>query len=284
MELRQLNYFVAVSEELSFSRAAARCFISQSAISHQVARLEHELEVQLLYRSTRSVRLTDAGQRLLPLAKQMIALEATIYSAVRDRDRRVRLTANMSFGARALAAIATIRNAHADTEIEFVIKNFRQRIAAVSSGDCDVALIRGRVDEPGLSVEQLWVEDLVIAVSAAHPLAGQSSVALAELYAYPLLLPPVKDQVLLHKVIRAAFAELGTSPRLGAPIQPDHTATMDLVNHPNAWSVLYNTESAPTGIAFLSERERRLRVPVCAVTPSGTRSPIVAELLAALRK
>ena len=62
--MRQLTYFVAVCEELSFSRAAQRCFISQSAISHQVARLERELEVALFDRTTRAVTPTEAGVRL----------------------------------------------------------------------------------------------------------------------------------------------------------------------------------------------------------------------------
>lgn len=105
MELRQLTYFVAVCEELSFSRAATRCFISQSAISHQIARLEHDLGVQLFERSTRSVVPTDASTRLLPLAKQMLSLESAIRAAVRTSRPRIRLAANMSFATRSLSAI-----------------------------------------------------------------------------------------------------------------------------------------------------------------------------------
>lgn len=61
MDFRQLRYFLAVGEESSFSRAAERCFISQSAISHQIAKLEHELGTSLFDRSTRSVKLTAAA-------------------------------------------------------------------------------------------------------------------------------------------------------------------------------------------------------------------------------
>ncbi|WP_282782289.1 LysR family transcriptional regulator [Nocardia sp. CC201C] len=282
MELRQLAYFVAVCEELSFSRAATRCFISQSAISHQIARLERDLGVTLFERSTRSVVPTDATTRLLPLAKQMLSLESAIRAAVRASGPRIRLAANMSFATRSLSAIAGARAAHPGAEIEFVIKPFRQRIQAVADGDCDLALIRGSVDQPGLTVEKLWVEDLVIATSTAHPLAGREDVTFAELGSYPLLLPPESEQVLLHNVVRAAFADLPAGPAYGPPIPPDHTATMELINRPDAWTILY-ADSQTEGIATLRLAGRPLRVPVSAVTRSDVRrSPILTTLLAAL--
>jgi DNA-binding transcriptional LysR family regulator len=280
MELRQLAYFVAVCEELSFSRAAARCFISQSAISHQIARLEHDLGVQLFERSTRSVVPTDATTRLLPLAKQMLSLESAIRAAVRAAGPRIRLAANMSFATRSLSAIAGAREGHPGAEIEFVIKPFRQRVTAVAEGDCDLALIRGSVDIPGLAVEQLWVEDLVIATSTMHPLAGRQDVTLAELGNYPLLLPPEQEQVLLHNVVRVAY--LPGRPTYGPPIPPDHTATMELINRPDAWTILY-ADSQTEGIATLELAGHPLRVPVSAVLRSDARrSPILMALLAAL--
>ncbi|WP_052172911.1 LysR family transcriptional regulator [Nocardia sp. BMG111209] len=281
MELRQLAYFVAVCEELSFSRAAARCFISQSAISHQIARLEHDLGTQLFERSTRSVVPTDATTRLLPLAKQMLSLESAIRAAVRASGPRIRLAANMSFATRSLSAIAAARAAHPGAEIEFVIKPFRQRIAAVADGDCDMALIRGSVDHPGLTVRRLWVENLVIAVSTAHPLVGREDVTLADLGGYPLLLPPEQEQILLHNIVRAAY--LPGRPAYGPPIPPDHTATMELVNRPDAWTILY-ADSATEGIATLRLAGRPLRVPVSAVLRADARpSPILDTLLTTLQ-
>jgi DNA-binding transcriptional LysR family regulator len=283
VELRQLAYFVAVCEELSFSRAASRCFISQSAISHQIARLERDLGAQLFERTTRAVVPTDATLRLLPLAKQMLSLESAIRAAVRTTGPRVRLAANMSFAARSLSAIAAARAAHPDAEIEYVIKPFRQRITAVADGDCDLALIRGSVDQPGLAVEQLWVEDLVIAISSSHPLAGRGAVTLADLAPYPLLLPPEQEQVLLHTLIRSAFADLPTGPTFGPPIPPDHTATMELLNRPESWTILY--EGPTRGLLTLDLTDHRLRIPVSAVLrEDGRQNPIVKTLLDALHR
>ncbi|MFI1913383.1 LysR family transcriptional regulator [Nocardia sp. NPDC020380] len=281
MELRQLAYFVAVCEELSFSKAATRCFISQSAISHQIARLERDLGVPLFERSTRSVVPTDATTRLLPLAKQMLSLESAIRAAVRSSGPRIRLAANMSFATRSLSAIAGAREAHPGAEIEFVIKPFRQRIQAVADGDCDLALIRGSIDQPGLAVEQLWIEDPVIATSTAHPLAIRGGdVTLTELGAYPLLLPPESEQVLLHNVVRGAFADLPTGPAFGPPIPPDHTATMELINRPDAWTILY-ADSSIEGIATLHLTGHPLRIPVSAVLRSDIRRSAILETLVA---
>ncbi|WP_278263698.1 LysR family transcriptional regulator [Nocardia sp. AG03] len=283
MELRQLAYFVAVCEELSFSRAANRCFISQSAISHQIARLERDLGAQLFERTTRAVVPTDATLRLLPLAKQMLSLESAIRAAVRTTGPRVRLAANMSFAAPSLSAIAAARAAHPEAEIEYVIKPFRQRINAVADGDCDLALIRGSVDQPGLAVEQLWVEDLVIAISSSHPLAERGAVTLADLAPYPLLLPPEQEQVLLHTLIRSAFADLPTGPTFGPPIPPDHTATMELLNRPESWTILY--EGPTKGLLTLDLTDHRLRIPVSAVLREEARqNTIVNTLLDALRR
>ncbi|MFD3703896.1 LysR family transcriptional regulator [Nocardia sp. NPDC058658] len=283
MELRQLAYFVAVCEELSFSRAANRCFISQSAISHQIARLERDLGAQLFERTTRAVVPTDATLRLLPLAKQMLSLESAIRAAVRTTGPRIRLAANMSFAAPSLSAIAAARAAHPDAEIEYVIKPFRQRITAVADGDCDLALIRGSIDQPGLAVEQLWVEDLVIAISSNHPLAERGAVTLADLSPYPLLLPPEQEQVLLHTMIRTAFADLPTGPTFGPPIPPDHTATMELLNRPESWTILY--EGPTKGLLTLDLTDHRLRIPVSAVLREDAReNPIVQTLLDALHR
>ncbi|MEE2033598.1 LysR family transcriptional regulator, partial [Rhodococcus chondri] len=143
MDFRQLRYFLAVGEEASFSRAAERCFISQSAISHQIAKLEQEVGATLLERSTRSVRLTPAGKRLMPIAEEVLALEARALEVGHEPRGSIRITANMSFASQSLDAISRVRERHPNLDVEFVIKDFTDRVSAVASGDADLALIRG---------------------------------------------------------------------------------------------------------------------------------------------
>lgn len=171
--------------------------------------------------------------RLLPLAKQMLSLESAIRATVRTTGHRIRLAANMSFATRSLSAIAAARAAHPDAEIEFVIKPFRQRITAVADGDCDLALIRGSVEQPGLTVEKLWVEDLVIATTRGHPLATSESVTLAELSPYPLLLPPNRNRCCCT---RSSGRPSPTCPPARPSAHPSRPTT------PRRW----NSSTAPT--------------------------------------
>ncbi|MEV0947510.1 LysR family transcriptional regulator [Rhodococcus sp. NPDC049939] len=272
MELRQLHYFLAVGEEESFSRAAQRCFISQSAISHQIAKLERELGTTLLERSTRATRLTEAGQRLMPIAAEMISLETKALSVGLDPRNRLRISASMSFATQALEAISLVREEFPQLDIEFVIKDFTERMTAVASGDVDLALIRGGVDRPGLETVELGLEDLVIVTSSDHPLAGNSTVELSELAPYPLLLPPRSSQILLHTVMEDAFGQVGQKLKLGPSIPSDHTATLDVLTTPRSWTVLYADTADATprrGLRVMREAHDRLRIPVCAVIRSG---------------
>ncbi|MFZ2178931.1 MAG: LysR family transcriptional regulator [Rhodococcus sp. (in: high G+C Gram-positive bacteria)] len=273
MEFRQLRYFLAVGEEGSFSRAAERCYISQSAISHQIAKLEKELGTTLLERSTRVVRLTEAGQRLMPIAAEVMSLEARALSVGRDPRNRLRITASMSFATQSLEAISLVRDEYPQLDIEFVIKDFADRMTAVASGDADLALIRGGVDRPGLETVQLGVEDLVIVTSSRHPLSAFSTVDLRELTPYPLLLPPRNSQILIHTVVEDAFRQVGRRVRLGPSIPRDHTATLDVLTNATAWTVLYadTADATPrSGLSFMRESHNLLRVPVCGVVRNGT--------------
>lgn len=287
MEFRQLRYFLAVGELSSFSRAAERCYISQSAISHQISKLERELGVALFERSTRVVSLTPAGERLMPIASEVLALEAQALAVGREPRNRIRVAANMTFAAQSLDAIATVRERHPNLDIEFVIKDFADRMDAVISGDADLALIRGEVDRPGVETVDLGTEDLLILLSRRHPLATRDRVDLGELAEFPLLLPPRHQQVLIHQVVEAGFREIGRKALLGPPIPADHAASLEVITHPRAWTVLYPESASgmpPAGVRMVQESRDRLRVQVRAVLRSGAEpGPGLRDLLTALR-
>lgn len=286
MELRQLRYFVAVCDELSFSRAAERNYLSQSAISHQIARLEKDLGVTLFDRSTRRVAPTDAATRLLPIARQMLQLEELAVVSVRDDRRRIRLAANMSFANATMAAVAVMRDRHPDVEVDFIIRDFAARVSSVRSGDVDVALIRGTLDggqlTSGLTVRYLWSEELVVVVSEKHPLVGLESVGVHDLSRYPLLLPSAAQQRLLRAIIEKSFTDARETVSWGPPIAPDRTAVAELVNHPDAWTVLYAGEAMP-GVQTLAGVGDALRIDVNAVQ-RATEPPneLLDELLVVL--
>ncbi|WP_019203768.1 LysR family transcriptional regulator [Tsukamurella sp. 1534] len=281
MEFRQLEYLVAVADSGGFSRAAQRCFVSQSAVSHQIATLEKELGAELFTRAGRHVALTEAGETLLPRARELLRLRDEAADAVRPRPDRIRLAANMSFARSALGAIATVRDRHPGSEIDFLIKPFAQRIAAVDSGEADLALVRGTVDEPGLYLEPLWVDHPLIAFSERHPLAalGRTPSA-AELAEYPLLLPPVHEQVLLHRLVQKVFAADGLAVRLGPEIRDGHPVAFELITHPEGWTLLYEDPRQP---GIVTRRAAAFTLPVSAVLRTdATPNPLIAELLVGL--
>lgn len=267
VELRQLKYFLAVGEELNFSRAAERCYVSQSAISLQIAKLEREMGESLFERSSRTVRLTVVGAQLVSIARHMLELEQAALALTARRQNQLRLTGNMTFAANALAAIVQVREQHPGAEIDFVLKRFAEQIEAVTSGDCQVALIRGTVERSSLHVTELWTEDLVVVLAEGHPLADTNP-SLEQLAKYPLLLPKRSEQILLHRVVEAAMKRSDLRLTFGPPVAPDHTATADLLNHPECWSIIYASTAASTpktGLAFRTESQHRLQLPVSAV-------------------
>ncbi len=212
MELRQLEYFVAVAEEANFTRAAERVHISQSGVSAQVRTLEAELGAELFDRSGRIARLTPAGMAVLPLAREALDAANSIREVVDDVNGliRGRLTAGMVTGCEVkpwFEALAAFHSAHPGIDIELQEGNSDQLVGSVMTGLSDIALV-GLAGEPppGLASEVIIAEGLAAIVAPNHPLArhfkdqehdpadgtqGAPGVSLTELTAYPLVCLPV---------------------------------------------------------------------------------------------
>ncbi|MBM7368552.1 LysR family transcriptional regulator [Gordonia hydrophobica] len=281
MEFRQLEYLSAVAETGRFSKAAERCFVSQSAISHQIAALERELEVVLFDRSTRRVELTQAGEILLPRARELLRLRDDAVAAVRPQPDRVRIAANMSFANAALTAVSAIRDRHPAAEIDFLIKPFAQRIDAVATGEADLALIRGRLEFDGLYLDPLWIEQPVVAFSPRHPLSklGRPPTP-AELAHYPLILPPVETQRLLHNLVDRVFAKAGVTAVLGPEIREGHPVSFALINNTESWTLLYDDLKQP---GIICRRNPAFTLTVsAALRVDAAPNPLVADLLTEL--
>ncbi|MFD7418077.1 LysR family transcriptional regulator [Kitasatospora purpeofusca] len=191
LEVRELRYFIAVAEELNFSRAAQRLGMAQPPLSKAIALMESRLGVRLLERTTRQVRLTDAGQVLLDQAR--IAVDA-VHAAAR-RARRAgqptpRLVVAVKPGGDAglLGEIlAAYRAAGARLPPpEVVVGGSGEPIAMLRDGRADVALLRSPFDGRGLDAETLVVEPRLAVLPAAHRLAGRRRLRLTDLEGEPV--------------------------------------------------------------------------------------------------
>ncbi|MEW1860300.1 MULTISPECIES: LysR family transcriptional regulator [unclassified Streptomyces] len=196
MDLRQLEYFVAVAEEQNFTRAAERVHISQSGVSAQVRRLEQELGAELFDRSARAVTLTVAGKAALAHARAALAAVGAVTQAVGEVTEviRGRLAVGMVIGCTLTPlfdALAGFHRAHPGVEIALLEENSERLVEQVRSGALDLALVGTASAAPdGLEALTLISERLVAAVPPDHPLAGRRRLALRDVTAYPIICMP----------------------------------------------------------------------------------------------
>ncbi len=178
---RRLRYFVAVAEELHFTRAARRLFIAQQSLSKQILELENQLGVPLFQRNRRSVNLTPAGLVLLERVQPLLldfdaAVDAARHSGNAELER-LRVGFGM-FAALELTSLilAEFGRLRPNVEVQMREYSLLDQTAGLAEGWADVAFIRPPLAEPGLVIEPLFVEPRVISVARSHPLAQLSDV------------------------------------------------------------------------------------------------------------
>lgn len=218
MELRQLEYFVAVVEEANFTRAARRVHVAQPAVSAQIARLERELGQPLLDRSRRQVRLTGAGEAVLPHARAALAAVTDVRTAVDDLTDLVR--GSVSIGTVTAhnvdmpAMLAAFHRAHPAVEITLSTADSESLVDGVRTGRLDLAIASvgsGEVPD-GLAVEVTTDEAIDAAVHLADPWRRRRSVPLAALAERTLIALPVGTGI--RRRLEEAFTAAGLMPRI----------------------------------------------------------------------
>ncbi|MCP2164194.1 LysR family transcriptional regulator [Goodfellowiella coeruleoviolacea] len=217
MELRQLEYFVAVVEEASFTRAAQRVHVAQPGVSAQIRRLERELGQELLDRSGRSVRLTEAGAAVLPHARAALAAVASARLAVDELTGlvrgRVAVGTVTSHDANLPALLAEFHEDHPGVEITLTEANSDQLVDGLRSGRLDAAIIAlGAETPPDLGLHTIVDEEIAAAVSPGHDLARHTAIPLTELRDQPLISLPPGTGIRSH--LDAACAAAGFVPRI----------------------------------------------------------------------
>jgi DNA-binding transcriptional LysR family regulator len=225
MELRQLEYFVAVAEEANFTRAAARVHISQSGVSAQIRQLEQDLGAPLLDRSGRTASLTTAGAAALEGARAVLAAVDAVRQAVDEVNGllRGRLVVGMVTACTVTPlfdALAAFHVAHPGVDITLTEDNSDRLIDRVRSGSVDVALVGASgAAPPGLAALPIVSERLVATVPFDHPLARRRRTTLAEVSRYSIVSMPegtgvrgVFDEACAAKGVRMDIALEASAP------------------------------------------------------------------------
>ncbi|MBM3117532.1 LysR family transcriptional regulator [Jeongeupia naejangsanensis] len=190
MNLRQIEYAVAVAETEHFTRAAEACHTVQSALSHQIARLEDELGAPLFERTSRRVRLTPAGRAFLPAARQLLHDAQRVRDEVAAATGQIRGSLSVSVISAlnrpdAVALLAQFHRRHPQVEIKLNSGMSEAMMVEVREHRVDVAFVGLWPGEAitGLNAMLLCDEALVAILPPAHPLAGASELGLAMLAA-----------------------------------------------------------------------------------------------------
>ncbi|MGF7237632.1 MAG: LysR substrate-binding domain-containing protein [Frankia sp.] len=248
MELRQLEYFVAVAEQRHFGQAAERLHIGQPAVSQQIRRLERDLGVELLDRSPRHVRLTAAGQRFLPRARAVLAAAEQARASVSTLARPDTVTLRLGTSAGLGQHLDDLLDALADSApwltVELISAGTQARLKQVASGELDAAFLRGARDTTELRVVPIWQDSLVAALPASHPLAAGVDVALADLAELPLRLIARRHNPALVDLVLTACQDAGFEPVPGPPPAPLTDTVAAIGAGTPTWTVVYAAQAA----------------------------------------
>jgi DNA-binding transcriptional LysR family regulator len=288
VELRQLEYFVAVAEHLHFGRAAAALSIGQPAVSQQVARLERELGVTLFDRSARTVRLTETGRKLLPEARATLAaaehLKAmAVAPSARPAPQTLRLGSSTGLGDRLNRVLQALAEQHPPATAELSSGPTRARLERVAAGQLDAAFVRGVTAAPGVELIGVWQDRLLAALPASHELACQQTVALADLAKMPLRLVPRQRNPPLVDLVLDACGQAGFAPVLGSPLDALETVLAAIAAGPPSWTMLYEPHARSLHQPRVAFRptEPALVMPTALAVRQGAGSKLLAPLLQA---
>jgi DNA-binding transcriptional LysR family regulator len=225
MDRVTLDCFVALAEELHFHRAAERCHMSQPAMSQQIRKLEHELDVQLAHRNKRSVSLTRAGEVFLQEARKTIRqMNLAVSLAQRtDRGEIGQLTVGVTGPALyvvfpEVAALLRRRLPHVGLVVRELTTAEQER--ALRLGDIDVGIVHPPLDDPALAAELVATPPFQIALPSEHPLADHETLTLADLATERFVLFPRQIAPQLYDMLISLCQDAGFSPEIAMEAHP----------------------------------------------------------------
>lgn len=210
MEFRQLKYFVKVAETLNFSEAAKALFITQSTLSQQIRQLEQEMNAQLFLRNNHTVCLTEAGEELLPYARQTLYAAHTCLERIHDLKHLLTGTLNIgvtySFSPILTETLLTFVKRYPQVKLNIQYKPMAELMRMLEHNEVDFVLAF-KPTERSKEIEShvLFDNHLAAIVHNGHPLAKKEKISIADLERYEIALPAKGLQA------RNAFDKLGES-------------------------------------------------------------------------
>lgn len=271
MSISRLRYFVAIAQERSFVRAAARLHVTQSALSQQLRRLEEEIGRPLVVRTPRAVTLTDAGRALLPEARDIVRRYDQLPRVAEDAARRGSEVVKLGAVPSALIGLVPALSAgfqRAMPGVELIVEEVwtPEQIDRLRAGTLDVGIFRSLYDPDGFDSIDLASDEYCVCVPESHPLASADSLEWSDLKEEKIVLP---RRDIGHAEFDAVVAACHT-----AGFAPDILPVTVLGFHFAAWV------AAGSGVAILPAYATRQRQAGTVVRALEPRIPTVPLRLA----
>ena len=290
MELRHLRYFVAVADELHFGRAALRLRVAQPALSQQIKRLEQELGVLLLERTKRHVALTEPGRLFLAEARRALAQVATAADVARraaqGQQGRLRIGyVDLALWGVLPAVIGAYRGRYPAVELTLLERVLRQQLTGLRSGDLDIGV--GPPPPPGAALDTAVVseERVLVALPAAHGLAAEPAVDMADLADERWVMIAARMPSRLRDLTLVACATAGFTPRVSQEARQSDALLALVGAGLGVTLVPASAERMPrAGVVYRPLRGADLRYALVAMWRRGAATPTVRSFLRTLEE
>jgi DNA-binding transcriptional LysR family regulator len=286
VELRYLESFLAIADELHFGRAAARLHISQPSLSQHLQRLERSVGVRLVDRGPHQVALTPAGAvfrveavRLLGELRDAVDLAREVGAG---QAGTVRVGFNYPAGRKLLpATLNLLASKHPRLRPILVEQRSGPQLAGLAAGELDVALVFGRPSDPYYASRTAFRTSLMALVGATHPLAGRREMPFAELAEHPCILFDRELSPAPHDTLTAAARRSGTTLTVADEVD-DSMATAMVVATGSVVgfaSEIRAVEAAGMGLTAIALVDPEPVLDVCVVWPARNATPAARTFL-----
>ena len=274
-ELNQLRCFVAVAEELHFSRAATRLNMTQPPLSRQIQVLEHILDAALLERTSRSVRLTPAGRSFLPEARRILKLAESALRTTRRIAQGKTGSLKISFTAGAAYGfvpdlVAACRQRLPDVDLSLKEMVTGDQLEALASGQIDAGLLRPPVQRPEFLTLRVAAEPLLAALPDGHPLLGIETLSIRDFDGQDFVMYSPYESRYFHDLLATQFSRSNILPTY--------------VQHVGQIHSILAMVRAGLGIAIVPEAAANLAVKGVVLRPLKLRVNTPVELLLTWRR
>ncbi|HEC05633.1 MAG TPA: LysR family transcriptional regulator [Thiolapillus brandeum] len=271
MEFGSLRTFVAVADSGSFSAAAQQLYLTQPAVSKRLAALEAELNIRLFDRIGRNVRLTHAGEELLPKAREILLQAQDMKHLASNLQTEISgtlvLGTSHHIGLHRLPPVLRdFRNRFSAVDLDIRFMDSEAACTAVEKGELEMAIVTLPTESlPHLETRELWKDELCFVVSRDHQLAGTSPVTLEQLTHYPAVLPGPTTYT--RNILEQALQKHGLEITLG--MFTNYMETLKMLSEINlGWTLLPKTMLTQADLVILPV-ELKLSRSLGLVTHSG---------------